>query len=1378
MPPTPCVLCREKRAVVKRPKNHDKVCRDCFITVFENEVHHTIISSNLFYPGERIAIGASGGKDSTVLASVLKTLNERHGYGLDLVLLSVDEGIRGYRDDSLQTVKRNATQYEMPLKIVGYDELYGWTMDQVVETIGKKGNCTYCGVFRRQALDRGAKLLSIKHVVTGHNADDVAETILMNLLRGDLPRLSRSTSIITGNAASEVKRSKPLKYAYEKEIVLYAHHKKLDYFSTECIYSPEAFRGTARSLIKSLEKIRPSAILDIVRSGEDMARLTPDKGQGGCDCGGDDGGMGGCSSASASTPGGVLARAEEGRSRDENQQKSLETEITPDGTIELPSVLLSEDAEYETADSFADNATESTAVPVVADSTVQLCAESDEEDEDDQFSDRDASGEEIDDDAYIEDENDTQIIVGHVAMQGEEDGDAEDLDEAVGAVKIKPGESFHDEDAESDVSDLPSADSDDEVAWEEEDAADEDDDSEAASPNTCMFCKQDEENDPSEDFEAFLDCISCGDNAHQQCARDAAAMTERNHSKAWKCPECCADDSDADDGDANMNEDASVDENVHSLSQQSSATEPPREPSKSEEPPESSAAALESDAADGGRALRKRKTSSAEPEEVEVPSRKRRRNLSSSETIGHDDGGANQSGESNKTPRVLRLKAQRPPLVVVEKKTRSSLVVRMSLRPGNLKEILKSRKKPERKRPGTAPRPAPQPPRATPVRPATIPTPVASLPTPFTSDLCSQPFYSLFDKETDDVKGKPYGGILTEAEADTSKTLPTPEDRKRFDQAKQKAEDEWRARVLAMQAEAEVPVRKAKKQNDNASHIECVEFGGWEIDTWYAAPYPAEYSRNRVLYICEFCLKYMNSDYVAWRHKLKCAAKHPPGDEIYRHESVSIFEVDGRKHPVYCQNLCLLAKLFLGSKTLYYDVEPFLFYILCEYDERGYHFVGYFSKEKRASSQNNVSCILTLPIHQRKGYGNLLIDFSYLLTRTEQKTGSPEKPLSDMGLVSYRNYWRLELCRYLLNVTRSEAHKRDGLSIRSISDDTGMTPDDVVSALEGLRALVRDPQTQLYAFRVDLDYCRQYVAKWESKGYVRLKPEALAWTPYVMGRSNAVNFEFGPPISTVAPREDDEAKVLEVSGTESQPANGDGAVSPRQDGDVKAAGGGPEPVKSIETVASEDKENAEPRDKDNDKGDGDGDGDDDNNNNKNGDDVSECADWQAMYRDIPPTRFEVFPPVGGGRRGDRARQGVGRSAIGRTGSGSSRPRRAGGSSGSGRRHATSSRRSSTSRRKTGGTGRGPGRWPKGTKKSDYGNADSGPGLPPGWKEKQARMKAEAEGRRADTDQAIDDRPAQDEVQVVVARPPSNGKIANVKDGHVDEDGVVGAQMER
>lgn len=269
--------------MLKRPKTGQKICKTCFYHVFETEVHNTIIDTNLFHRGERVGIGASGGKDSTVLAYVMKTLNERYDYGVDFVLISIDEGIKGYRDDSLETVKRNSQQYEMELFIASYRDLYGWTMDEIVAQIGAKNNCTYCGVFRRQALDRAALRANVHHVVTGHNADDMAETILMNLFRGDTMRLPKCTEVITQSETcddpSQVKRSKPLKYAYEKEIVLYAHYKSLDYFSTECTYSPEAFRGTARTLVKNLEKVRPSAIIDVIRSGESF-QLAPKRKKG------------------------------------------------------------------------------------------------------------------------------------------------------------------------------------------------------------------------------------------------------------------------------------------------------------------------------------------------------------------------------------------------------------------------------------------------------------------------------------------------------------------------------------------------------------------------------------------------------------------------------------------------------------------------------------------------------------------------------------------------------------------------------------------------------------------------------------------------------------------------------------------------------------------------------------------------------------------------------------------------------------------------------------------------------------------------------------------------------------------------------------------
>ncbi|CAI0462219.1 unnamed protein product [Linum tenue] len=250
-----CCRCNERKPALKRPKTLEQICRKCFYEVFEEEIHQVIVGNQLFKAGERVAIGASGGKDSTVLAYVMSELNRRHNYGLDLFLLSVDEGITGYRDDSLETVKRNEVQYGLPLKIVSYKELYGWTMDEIVKVIGLKNNCTFCGVFRRQALDRGAAYLKVDKLVTGHNADDIAETVLLNILRGDVARLSRCTSITTGEDGP-IPRCKPFKYTYEKEIVMYAYFKKLDYFSTECIYSPNAYRGFAREFIKDLERIR------------------------------------------------------------------------------------------------------------------------------------------------------------------------------------------------------------------------------------------------------------------------------------------------------------------------------------------------------------------------------------------------------------------------------------------------------------------------------------------------------------------------------------------------------------------------------------------------------------------------------------------------------------------------------------------------------------------------------------------------------------------------------------------------------------------------------------------------------------------------------------------------------------------------------------------------------------------------------------------------------------------------------------------------------------------------------------------------------------------------------------------------------------------
>ncbi|KHJ99047.1 MOZ/SAS family protein, partial [Oesophagostomum dentatum] len=189
--------------------------------------------------------------------------------------------------------------------------------------------------------------------------------------------------------------------------------------------------------------------------------------------------------------------------------------------------------------------------------------------------------------------------------------------------------------------------------------------------------------------------------------------------------------------------------------------------------------------------------------------------------------------------------------------------------------------------------------------------------------------------------------------------------------------------------------------------------GSFEINTWYSAPYPQEYAHVPILHICEFCLKYMKTETILAQHMKKCEWRHPPGNEIYRDNNVSVFEVDGNVSRIYCQNLCLVAKLFLDHKTLYYDVEPFLFYVVTKNDEYGFHFVGYFSKEKYSQQKFNLSCIVTLPCYQKQGFGRFLIDFSFLLSRKELMTGTPERPLSDLGRISYASYWRTSLFEYI-----------------------------------------------------------------------------------------------------------------------------------------------------------------------------------------------------------------------------------------------------------------------------------------------------------------------------------------------------------------------------
>ena len=277
-------------------------------------------------------------------------------------------------------------------------------------------------------------------------------------------------------------------------------------------------------------------------------------------------------------------------------------------------------------------------------------------------------------------------------------------------------------------------------------------------------------------------------------------------------------------------------------------------------------------------------------------------------------------------------------------------------------------------------------------------------------------------------------------------------------------------------------------------HPPQIQFGPWLLKNWYSAPYPQEYARLDVLYVCEFCLKYMQSVNILKRHMKKCVYVRPPGNEIYRDAEISVFEVDGNRSKFYCQNLCLIAKLFLDTKTLYYDVEPFLFYVVTKNDRFGQHLVGYFSKEKHCQQKYNVSCIMTLPQYQRQGFGRFLIDFSYLLSKCEGQHGSPEKPLSELGEKSYFAYWDSVIIEYFRNWHRRQKNQ---VSIKIISLETGMCPHDIAATLQRLKFIQRHPTGVGFILKADVDKIKSYYDKIEKRGGPRLVliKDCLKWAP-------------------------------------------------------------------------------------------------------------------------------------------------------------------------------------------------------------------------------------------------------------------------------------------
>ncbi|VDO44129.1 unnamed protein product [Haemonchus placei] len=265
-------------------------------------------------------------------------------------------------------------------------------------------------------------------------------------------------------------------------------------------------------------------------------------------------------------------------------------------------------------------------------------------------------------------------------------------------------------------------------------------------------------------------------------------------------------------------------------------------------------------------------------------------------------------------------------------------------------------------------------------------------------------------------------------------------------------------------------------------NIERIIFGSYEIQCWYYSPYRLKNKLVERLLICENCLLYTEDRQRFACHLAKdCKLRNPPGEAIYEEGDIKVYEVFGALQKFYCQRLCLLAKLFIDHKTLCFDVENFIFYLLCEVsllvlfisqyfyqdcihqvDNEGTHIAAMFSKEMYSS--NNLACIMTLPCYQRKGYGSLMIQLSYEMSKRAKYPGTPERPFSDLGEISYKKYWLWVLLqcfdsislRKAEDVTLDELEVMSGISKDDIKDV--LEPIGLVSHLKGGTYIVHNPK--------------------------------------------------------------------------------------------------------------------------------------------------------------------------------------------------------------------------------------------------------------------------------------------------------------------------------
>jgi len=255
-----------------RPYSGEKLCERCFCKSIENKVRGTISKYEMLEPQDKIMVAVSGGKDSVTLLHILAKI-EKGFPEANLSAVTIDEGIKGYRDEALKVAAKNCRKLGVEHLVTSFKEMYGYQLDEIINIIRKREEkrltpCSYCGVLRRRALNTAAREADVNKLATAHSLDDETQTMILNIIHGDTLRIARAKPVLTVIHPKLVQRVKPLCEVPEKEIAFYAYLRKIEFQGIPCPYAQTALRNDVRTLLNRMEEKHAGTKFTIFRSME------------------------------------------------------------------------------------------------------------------------------------------------------------------------------------------------------------------------------------------------------------------------------------------------------------------------------------------------------------------------------------------------------------------------------------------------------------------------------------------------------------------------------------------------------------------------------------------------------------------------------------------------------------------------------------------------------------------------------------------------------------------------------------------------------------------------------------------------------------------------------------------------------------------------------------------------------------------------------------------------------------------------------------------------------------------------------------------------------------------------------------------------------